>query len=248
MENNVPTKKPKSHFAGKYFEEIDELPEQNNYFVPVLNEVAKSIDWKTARILDVGCGTGLFLVPVIAAGCNDVFGVDGPSEFESRALKRGYREVKTVPDLNRDPLPFPDQTFDLIVSKDVFEHLMDPLFVLSEIRRVLKPGGMFLFHVPNHFPLGARLKFLFANDIDTFSYFMGESRWTFPHVRFYEQSDSLATLRQNGFTVRKDLSWLFASLPVLSRISLFKPVLRRLAVRYPNQFAAGYTYLLDRED
>lgn len=43
---------------------------------------------------------------------------------------------------------FPDQSFDLVITQDVVEHLLDPEKVFSEIARVLKPGGAHIFSVP----------------------------------------------------------------------------------------------------
>ena len=46
-------------------------------------------------------------------------------------------------------IPYPDQMFDLVVSDNVMEHLAEPVNVLAEIGRVLKPGGRLLFKTPN---------------------------------------------------------------------------------------------------
>lgn len=46
-------------------------------------------------------------------------------------------------------LPFADEIFDLVTANMVVEHLAEPVAVLGEIRRVLRPGGRFLFHTPN---------------------------------------------------------------------------------------------------
>ena len=51
------------------------------------------------------------------------------------------------------------------------EHLVHPEFVLREAFGVLKKRGELLAHTPNHFTLHGRLKFLFKNEIDTYSYF-----------------------------------------------------------------------------
>ena len=237
-----------SHFQAKHFENIDRASQDENYFEPVLHDVGRKVDFKTAQVLDVGCGTGIFMVPVVAAGCTELYGVDGPTEFADRATRRGYRDVRLVDDLSSVELPFECGRFDLVVCKDVFEHLINPLFALTEIHRVLKPGGLLLLHVPNHFPLRERLKFLITNDIDTFSFFQGESRWTFPHIRFFEYQDSTRTLAQHGFTVVADLSHYFQSFPFLPRIRLLMPFRRWLVSQFPNQFASAFTFLARRLD
>lgn len=235
-----------AHFAGKYFEEIDQISEQANYFTPVLREVLLKVDVKNASVLDVGCGTGLFLKPLIVAGCTQLYGVDGPQDFTGRALSRGYKEVSVVTDLNISPLPGANESFDLVVCKDVFEHLLNPTHALSEISRVLKKDGMLLLHVPNHFPLIGRLKFLFTNNIDTFSFFKEESRWTFPHIRFYEHRDSLQVLAAHNFSLVLDLSHHFQAIPILSRFKLLQSFRKYLVGHFPNQFAAGFTFLVKK--
>lgn len=234
------------HFASKYFEEIDQISEKDNYFTPVLQEVLLLIDIKNSRVLDVGCGTGLFLKPLISAGCTQLYGVDGLQYFMDRAIRRGYKGVSIIDDLNVSNLPSENESYDLVVCKDVFEHLINPTHALSEISRVLKKGGLFLLHVPNHFPLIARLKFLFTNNIDTFNFFKKESRWTFPHIRFYEHCDSLHVLDSNNFSLIVDLSYHFPAVPFLYKISLLYSFRKFLVERFPNQFASGFTFLLKK--
>ncbi|MEO8172307.1 MAG: methyltransferase domain-containing protein [Sediminibacterium sp.] len=238
----------KQHFETKYFDDIDTISENDNYFLPVLKDVASAIDIKTAKVLDVGCGTGLFMSPLIKWGCTEMYGVDGPTDCADRAIKRGYKEVKFVNDLCVDRLPYDDNSFDLIVCKDVFEHLLDPVHSLKEINRVLKTGGHLLLHVPNHFPFYGRLKFLFTNNLDTFSFFPGSSRWEFPHIRFYEHADSIKLLGKEGFSLDRDLSIHFPVIPVLVRFSFFKSFCRSLVAKYPNQFAGGFTFLLRKNN
>jgi ubiquinone/menaquinone biosynthesis C-methylase UbiE len=240
------TEDKNEHFAGKYFEEIDKISEENNYFTPVLKEVLQKIDIKNSKVLDVGCGTGLFLRPLILAGCSQLYGVDGPQNFTKRAIKRGYRGVKIVSDLNVSNLPSSDESFDLVICKDVFEHLVNPTHTLTEIRRVLKTGGLLLLHVPNHFPLIGRLKFLFTNNIDTFHFFKKESRWTFPHIRFFEHYDSLQVLALNNFSLVCDLSYHFPSIPFLSRFKSLSFLGKCLVKIFPNQFASGFTFLVKK--
>ena len=58
------------------------------------------------------------------------------------------------------PIPYRDETFDVVISANVLEHVDDPDLVFAEIHRVLRPGGRFLFKTPNkhhYVPTIARL-------------------------------------------------------------------------------------------
>ncbi len=235
------------HLSPQYFDKIDSDSTENDYFRPVMNEFISSLDCKQASILDVGCGTGISMIPLVEAGCKNLYGVDGPHDYIKRAVDRGYKKTDIVNDLNYDQLPYENQMFDAVVTKDVFEHLLSPTFALREIARVLKPNGLLLFHVPNHFPLLGRIKFLVNNNIDTFSFFEDESRWSFPHIRFYEHTDSLKVFTAHDFELVKNLCHHFVvDVPFVSQISFLVKTLRKMAHNYPNQFAQGYTYLLQK--
>jgi len=97
-----------------------------------------------SRILDLGCGRGgvveLFWREVkLAAGLDP----DSPSLSEHRAP--GMPVVRGV----GERLPFAGSSFDLIVCVWVLEHLEEPQATLREVRRVLRPGGHFVFLTPN---------------------------------------------------------------------------------------------------
>ena len=63
---------------------------------------------------------------------------------------------------NAERIPFPSQEFDLVLCTQMLEYAPDPGLVLSEIHRVLKPGGRVLLSVPSVFPQDAddRWRFL----------------------------------------------------------------------------------------
>ncbi len=93
------------------------------------------------RLLDLGCGTGW-----LAAHYPDYTGMDGSAEAVALAREQG-RNVQHG-DLTA-PLPFPDATFGGVVLKDVLEHVPDPVAVVLEARRVLRPGGLLFASSPD---------------------------------------------------------------------------------------------------
>lgn len=236
----------KDHFAPKYFDEIENASLSYDYFRPVLKELIASLDCEQSKILDIGCGTGVFISPLVEYGYKNLYGIDSPHDYIKKAIERGYKQIDTIEDLNYDKLPYQDQFFDAVISKDVFEHLLNPSFVLTEVARVLKPNGLFLFHVPNHFPLVKRIRFLINNDIDTYSFFQDESRWSFPHIRFYEHQDTIKVFNQNEFSLVKNLCSHFVAIPIISQIPFLVEPLKKMAHNYPNQFSQGFTYLFQK--
>jgi SAM-dependent methyltransferase len=97
-------------------------------------------------VLDAGCGTGYgsaeFNVRAIAA-------IDLSPEAVAHAAAHYARPNVFFAAANCAALPFADSAFNLIVSFEVIEHLPDYRALLSEARRVLKPGGVFLVSTPN---------------------------------------------------------------------------------------------------
>lgn len=97
------------------------------------------------RLLDAGCGRYMKFSKDLA-GSAQVVGIDlEPAlETQNRAAPFGVRG-----DLGR--LPFPPETFDVVISRSVVEHLPDPLQVFREFYRVLKPGGTLVIITPNKY-------------------------------------------------------------------------------------------------
>lgn len=97
-----------------------------------------------SHVLDLGCGRG-GLVELIWRDVKLAAGLDPdiPSLSEHRAP--GMPVLRGV----GEHLPFAGESFDLVVSVWVLEHVKEPLKVLREVARVLRPGGHFVFLTPN---------------------------------------------------------------------------------------------------
>jgi SAM-dependent methyltransferase len=95
-----------------------------------------------AVVLDVGCGTGVSLdLFAGAAPMARWVGVDIESSPEVLARTRADGDFRTF---NGIDLPLPDESVDLVYSRQVFEHVREPEPLLADIRRVLRPGGSFI--------------------------------------------------------------------------------------------------------
>ncbi len=96
-----------------------------------------------AKILDLGCDDGSLVAKRIKkyVGSKKIWGVDIDPEVLIKAKRLGIETFCL--DLNRS-LPFKDDFFDVIQANQVIEHLWNTDAFLSEVYRVLRPGGYFL--------------------------------------------------------------------------------------------------------
>ncbi|MDQ7028683.1 MAG: class I SAM-dependent methyltransferase [Ardenticatenia bacterium] len=97
------------------------------------------------RVLDAGTGVGLYLRAFVEAGVPLAVGTE--YEFARAARAAGHRGCRAVQ--AAEQLPFPDATFDLVLSHEVLEHVGDDRRAARELVRVLCPGGRAVIFVPN---------------------------------------------------------------------------------------------------
>lgn len=109
--------------------------------------------WK--KHLDIGAGRGSLIAKVKSKLALESSACD----YTDTLMQLAGQRVDIV-NLNHEPLPYPDATFDLVTATEVIEHLEDFRQVVREIHRVLKPGGVCILSTPNILNLNSRLRFL----------------------------------------------------------------------------------------
>jgi ubiquinone/menaquinone biosynthesis C-methylase UbiE len=159
------------------------------------------------RALDLGCGDGTLTAELARANAQVV-----GAEVAQAAITRA---AQAHPDLRFElismdrPLPFADNEFDLVWSSEVIEHVADTARWLSEVRRVLAPGGRLALTTPSH----GRLR-LALGGIERYSEPLGD------HLHLYTRRSLAEVLHEFGFD------------PVGVRAAGGPPLMRRLLLAH----------------
>jgi SAM-dependent methyltransferase len=163
--------------VSRYDDELWELvPDDPGPPPEHLREFVRSLA-PADRALDVGCGDGRLTAELDAV---EVTGADVSAVALERARRRLPEErlVELEPDA---PLPFADGEFDLVLLAETLEHVRDVQLLLSEVRRVLRPGGTLALTTPATGPL--------MRAPDPLS----------PHLRFFTRRSLARLLDELGF-------------------------------------------------
>ena len=100
------------------------------------------------RILEIGCGIGTVVYELSGKG-HDVAGIDISGEAIEYGRKK-YGDIRLEVQA-AETLPYEDESFEVVLSFDLFEHIAEIDKHISEVRRVLRPGGYYLFQTPNRY-------------------------------------------------------------------------------------------------
>ena len=97
------------------------------------------------KVLDVGCGFGSLCIDVACKRAKKVVGLDiheYPLKFAQENLEKNFSQVANNLEFHRGEVyDLPKSEFDIIISKDAFEHILDLDKVLHQMTTLLKPGG-----------------------------------------------------------------------------------------------------------
>ena len=135
------------HDSESYYREIER--ERYSHQSHIL-EILEWVDWKNKSVLEIGTGVGTDARQLIARGAsyNGINVDEGSTEATRRAL-RTFNLAGQVSVMSATDMHFESATFDNIYSFGVLHHIPDVAAAISEIERVLKPGGFLLFMVYN---------------------------------------------------------------------------------------------------
>ena len=185
----------------------------------------------SAKLLDVGCNDGNFTLEVARyIGTSEIYGIEINEDCAKEAQNKGIK-VK-ICDVNKE-FPFENDYFDVVISHQVLEHLLNTDNFFSEIHRVLKPKGYAVISTSNlsslhsifFILLGMQPTILHPSEIQVGNFLYGNK--TPGHIKAFNVSALKDLSRYHNFDVEKIVGSGIYMLPkVISRI------LCRLTPRY----------------
>ncbi|ERT07080.1 methyltransferase domain protein [Lyngbya aestuarii BL J] len=138
-------------------------------------------------ICDIGCGSGRLLSTCQKLGYQ-VYGLEPDAEAKTVAVSKGLQVKQGIAeDLSKH---FQEQFFDGIVMTHVLEHCLDPISALANIKKALKPKGIFICEVPNNDCIGARWTGASWSHLGVLS-----------HLHFFTENSLASCIEKAGFQV-----------------------------------------------
>ncbi|MFZ5366547.1 MAG: class I SAM-dependent methyltransferase [Patescibacteria group bacterium] len=189
----------KPEIWDQFWQRKDWAPVTNSTLLQCINELMDG-DITGKKVLEVGCGKAGDSVALSKMGA-DCYALD----FSNTALAVSgnlaeRRKVKLILVMaDAKSLPFNDNSFDLVFSQGLIEHYQPPNLLISEQKRVVKPGGFILIDVPQLFSLQAISKRML----------MSLGKWPFGWERDYTESQLKEILDNLGLEFVTSYGWGF---------------------------------------
>lgn len=188
----------KENFLQKYwhsrrFEEVTKLIEKN----------------KNAKLLDIGSADGVFTKTIWdKSRAKEIIGIDVLKSSVLWSKKHWAKNPHLKFRLgDAHKLKFRDETFDGIVALEVLEHVQNPLKVLKEVKRIMKPSGYAIFLVPSDTTLFQCVWYLWRK---------GRGKiWNDTHIQTYRDNYLPKLSVKAGFRVEKEVKFILGMLHLI---------------------------------
>ena len=174
-----------------------------------INIIAKS--YKSPHILDVATGTGDLALAAIKLNPSKISGIDISKKMlelgDAKVKQKGYSEKIELIYGDSEDIPFDDNIFDVAMVAFGVRNFSDPLKGLSEMKRVIRNGGMIMvleFSKPTGFPFRPVYNFYFRNILPLFGRLFSRDKAAYRYLpdsvmKFPDNEEFLKILNQAGY-------------------------------------------------
>lgn len=194
----------------KYFEEQSKTTEK--YVFSFINEV-KAITEDTS-VLEIGCGEGGNLLPFLKAGCKRIVGIDmskGKIENANRFFEdmEGSKNIEFIHADIYDVSAGEIGQFDVIITRDVLEHIHGQNEFMRHVKKFMKPGGKFFLGFPPWFsPFGGHQQVCENKFLSKLPYFHILPRFVYRFIlKSFRTTDAkiegLLEIKQTGINIER---------------------------------------------
>ncbi len=220
------------------------LPPQRGSREGILSDILKGFQFpESAEILDIPCGPGRLTWELRKLGYRVTAADLVPECFEAGEPPAVHADMN-------HPLPFPDESFDLILSAEGVEHLENPWLAFREFSRILKTSGTLVITTPNYSNIERRVAYLLKGSAARPSERMDSSGQESPHLStfptcFWKMAGERAGLQLislDSFSPRPK-QWFYWPLACLVHL-LSRLATRKSRERYSMDWTQGMNALL----
>ena len=171
------------------------LDTDKNYYHHDRTEVLAHVPLSASRVLDVGCGAGLFAAALKQRQQAEVWGVELNAVIAEQA--RGNVDRLLTGDITALVDGLPDDHFDCIVCNDVLEHIYDPAALLRKFRSKLRKNGILIASIPNIRFIRVMKDLLLKKEWE----YTEAGILDITHVRFFTQTSMANMFRRSGYQI-----------------------------------------------
>jgi|UPI0004A40ED4 ubiquinone/menaquinone biosynthesis C-methylase UbiE len=228
------------------WEQVNIWIDDDNNLDGVISFLESRFNLAEGRILDFGCGWGTDLIFCLKKGYN-AFGIDvSKDKAKFHALRI---QTKNYPKIwlerfiisEGENLPFKSETFDIVYSNQVIEHVKEPQKCISEIFRVLKKGGILYIRAPDYkssfFEPHYRIlwfPFLDRRTAKIYIKLLGKPSDGLKFINFIGSNELVKIMKEVGFSKIQDLNYELIFLDREKKFFKFFPGFNRKVLRFLN--------------
>jgi ubiquinone/menaquinone biosynthesis C-methylase UbiE len=173
-------------------------------------EVEMLIEETGGTILDIGCADGMFTKIILdKSKAEKIVGID-VLDASVKWAQRHWRKEKKMEFMVADAhkLPFKSRSFDAVFALEVLEHVFEPVRVLQEIKRVLKPKGYVIFLVPAETLLFKIIWYFWTK-------YTASRIWQETHTHAYSSNFLVKLMKMMGYKIVENKKIIFGTLHLI---------------------------------